>query len=491
MINTQKYISNGYKVSLMALLTGFAIFGNYTNNHAALSCSNPSTLDWDIVGWPNAINLTGNIGDYTADLSENFVNIGGSTVDALVEISSDASVDDLNRSFEFYVDGNAGVLVPDVLGDPVGPGGGETGLAVIVNPANDAFTARIDLDVFIDVTLSEPVSELELTVSDIDHNDTNQDRQDSVTIVGNGVSGVVIPTLTAANTTPNFTIAGNTATAIINNINAAPVPDIDEIPAADATVIVNFDQPVTSFRISYADAIETAGNVGGLRGISMLNDFSFCPTYNVNGTVFEDADGNGNFSVGDTAISGVTVELFADDGTGNPTGTAIDSQTTDGSGNYTFNAVAQGDYVIVETDPTGLVSVTDINGDTTSPANNQIPVTVSTANISGQDFLDIPSANLSVVKDDNELTYTPGENFVYSITVSNSGPSNANGAVVADNLPTWATSVTWTCGSVTGGAVCPTAAGTGDINEVIATFPANSSLTYTISGTYSSDSSDY
>jgi len=41
-----------------------------------------------------------------------------------------------------------------------------------------------------------------------------------------------------------------------------------------------------------------------------------------------------------TGIAGVVVKLFADDGSGNPTGTALDTQTTDASGYYRFDGLA-------------------------------------------------------------------------------------------------------------------------------------------------------
>src|SRR5205085_2262459 len=40
----------------------------------------------------------------------------------------------------------------------------------------------------------------------------------------------------------------------------------------------------------------------------------------------------------------------------------------------------------------------------------------------------------------------------------------------------------WTC-SATGGAVCPNASGAGDLNETLATFPAGSTVTYTVTAT--------
>lgn len=63
-------------------------------------------------------------------------------------------------------------------------------------------------------------------------------------------------------------------------------------------------------------------------------------------------------------IQGVTIQLFGDiDGDGNPDGgVALATTTTNASGNYSFNAVEPGGYVVVETQPTGYASISDIDG---------------------------------------------------------------------------------------------------------------------------------
>jgi hypothetical protein len=62
------------------------------------------------------------------------------------------------------------------------------------------------------LTLSKPISKLQLVATDIDtNNDVNGRYQDQVTIVGNGPTGPVTPTAVA--TSALVTIAGNVATA--------------------------------------------------------------------------------------------------------------------------------------------------------------------------------------------------------------------------------------------------------------------------------------
>lgn len=80
-------------------------------------------------------------------------------------------------------------------------------------------------------------------------------------------------------------------------------------------------------------------------------------------------------------------------------------------------------------------------------------------------------------------TVTSGVTTAYTIVVSNTGPTSANGTVLRDPAPTGLTCSAATCGSPTGGAVCPvvTVAALQSAGGVtIATMPANSSLTFTL-----------
>jgi uncharacterized repeat protein (TIGR01451 family) len=53
---------------------------------------------------------------------------------------------------------------------------------------------------------------------------------------------------------------------------------------------------------------------------------------------------------------------------------------------------------------------------------------------------------------------------------------------VADTLPASITSAAWTC-TASGGAACPSASGSGNLNQTLATLPAGGVVTYTITGT--------
>jgi uncharacterized repeat protein (TIGR01451 family) len=90
-------------------------------------------------------------------------------------------------------------------------------------------------------------------------------------------------------------------------------------------------------------------------------------------------------------------------------------------------------------------------------------------------------ADLAITKTDGVTTATPGGSVTYTITASNSGPSNAPGATVADTFPASLT-CTWTCAGA-GGGTC-TASGSGNINNTV-NLPSGGSVTYTASCTIS------
>jgi uncharacterized repeat protein (TIGR01451 family) len=106
------------------------------------------------------------------------------------------------------------------------------------------------------------------------------------------------------------------------------------------------------------------------------------------------------------------------------------------------------------------------------------------------DMASVPrrEADLQVTKSDGVATYVAGGSVVYSVVVTNAGPSDAGGAVVTDAVPAQVASRTWTCAG-SGGAVCPAASGSGALNATVATFPAGGAVTYTVTDTTSGGAS--
>jgi uncharacterized repeat protein (TIGR01451 family) len=99
-----------------------------------------------------------------------------------------------------------------------------------------------------------------------------------------------------------------------------------------------------------------------------------------------------------------------------------------------------------------------------------------------------PVADLAVTKDDGLTSVLPGGAISYAIVVSNNGPSPADGALLTDPPVANFTATGVSCGSPTGGAACPLPAAVSvaalqGAGIPIPTFPANGSVTFTVTGT--------
>lgn len=101
------------------------------------------------------------------------------------------------------------------------------------------------------------------------------------------------------------------------------------------------------------------------------------------GHVTNDLDGDGVADPGEPGLAGVYIELYTDPNMdGDPSdGVLVAVVTTDSSGDYEILNLPTGDYVLVETDPDGFVSV--------SPLNNRLSVNAASLNeFSGNSFFD-------------------------------------------------------------------------------------------------------
>ena len=93
----------------------------------------------------------------------------------------------------------------------------------------------------------------------------------------------------------------------------------------------------------------------------------------INGTAFDDLDGNGARDPGEPGIGNITVSLL------NATNTVIATTTTAADGSYQFTSVVPGTYTVRETDPTGYISTTTNTAPITLP-----PAGTSIANFGDQ-----------------------------------------------------------------------------------------------------------
>ena len=86
---------------------------------------------------------------------------------------------------------------------------------------------------------------------------------------------------------------------------------------------------------------------------------------------------------------------------------------------------------------------------------------------------------VAITKTSTAGTLLAGSTFTYTVTVRSVGQAPAHGTVVADSLPANVSSWSWIC-TAGGGAACPAGAGTGALNETIATFPPGGQVVYAI-----------
>ncbi|MCW1925853.1 SpaA isopeptide-forming pilin-related protein [Luteolibacter arcticus] len=133
------------------------------------------------------------------------------------------------------------------------------------------------------------------------------------------------------------------------------------------------------------------------------NDFVEEQPGTISGTVWADTN---NDNAGDVGIAGVSIALFTDpNADGNPTdGVQIGSSVlTFTGGTYSFTNLAPGAYVVVQTQPSGYLTVTD--GDATTPGDDainasttddRIPVAVSANEAdNGNDFVEQQPGTIS------------------------------------------------------------------------------------------------
>ena len=92
------------------------------------------------------------------------------------------------------------------------------------------------------------------------------------------------------------------------------------------------------------------------------------------------------------------------------------------------------------------------------------------------------NADLSITKS-GPATVNAGTSITYTLLISNSGPSPADGATYGDAVPTGVTGVAASCGSPTGGATCATPGVSGNnVTGSVPNLPSGGSVTITVTG---------
>jgi choice-of-anchor A domain-containing protein/uncharacterized repeat protein (TIGR01451 family) len=188
--------------------------------------------------------------------------------------------------------------------------------------------------------------------------------------------------------------------------------------------------------------------------------------------VWNDANHNGIQDAGEAGISNVTVNLYTS------AGVLVSTTTTDANGKYLFSNLAAGSYYIQFIVPSGYTVSPALQGaDTTIDSNPNAAGKTGTIYLTaGQNNSTIDAgmyllpvnvtADLKIEKSASKVNPICGDNFSYTIIVTNLGPNSASNVVANDVLPAGivyqSSSATvgsfnnstgvWTVGTLTNGA---------------------------------------
>ena len=153
--------------------------------------------------------------------------------------------------------------------------------------------------------------------------------------------------------TSTQTIGNDDNTEADSNIASEPATGTFE--SGTFTLTVN-GEPVETGTYDGDDQDDAVDNNG-----NMTVDFGFVPVVSIGSVVWEDLDGDGVQESGEPGLSGATVTLWVDNGSGSyiaatdVTGTPVTSQTTGANGLYFFDNLPEGDYKVRVAPPTGYI----------------------------------------------------------------------------------------------------------------------------------------
>ena len=316
---------------------GNAIATTTTGINGSYSFSNVAPGDYVVVESQPANFDTVTDGD-TTDAGDDIAN--GSTTDNLIPVSVNPAETDTGNDF---VEEQFGSLSGTVLADTNNDGVGE-----------------------------DPIANVTLTLLDAAGNDVDSDPN---------TSGVQ-PTTTTTDSNGNYSFTG-LAPGDYQVVETQPAgfDSVSDVDGANNNIIGD-ETPIT---------VVGGENTPG-------NDFVEEQPGSLSGTVLEDTNNDG---VGEEPIAKVTLTLL--DAAGNdvdsdPNTSGVQPTTTltDSNGNYSFTGLEPGDYQVVETQPAGFNSVSDVDGANNNIIGDQIPITVvANENTPGNDFVEEQPGSLS------------------------------------------------------------------------------------------------
>ncbi len=160
---------------------------------------------------------------------------------------------------------------------------------------------------------------------------------------------------------PGYTPAANqNANAdddVDNDSNIETIDNVNKIYTSGTVTLDGGTEPIEVNGLAGTDTLDDADDDNG----NMTVDFGFFGLGTWSGNVSKDTNNDDN---GDINLVGVTIKLFTDpNGDGDfSDGTLIGTTITDINGTYKFIDLIPGDYVAVETQPVGLLNVSENEG---------------------------------------------------------------------------------------------------------------------------------
>ncbi len=185
-----------------------------------------------------------------------------------------------------------------------------------------------------------------------------------------------------------------------------------------------------------------------------------------------------------SGLGGVTVSAVGGDG-GNAWSSNSGANAMHGPGGG-----GAGGYVVYSAGA-GLPNVTVASGNngTTTTRGETFGSSPGTVGSDTSENIVYPcAADISVIKSDGAINYTPGQSSTYQITISNSGPANITGALISDVVPNGLTIGAVAC-SVP--AACTSITVSGQQIDVVMNIDNGQSISIDVPVTYSVDPSSY
>jgi uncharacterized repeat protein (TIGR01451 family) len=335
----------------------------------------------------------------------------------------------------------------------------------------------------------------------------------TITLTGSTLSGTITTLPSAGTCTVIVQGTATTAGAAIANTAAvtAPAGITDTAPANNTSTVTT---TIQSPNLSIAKTANTAGSI-----VTSWNVGQSGATY---GLSIGDtgSDSVGTVSVSDILPSGITPNwtgslAYTDAASHAWSCLASGQAVTCTTASVIANASTAQIVLPVNVTASTSTSATNqasiggggdpFNGGSQMPPNGCTDTAASPNHCASVTTTIVPIANLSISKSDGLSSYVPGGSSTYTLTITNAGPSDANGAALSDVLPKGVTlSAVWTCSSATAchgctvsGASCTggtigTGNGTVDVlSGLTVDVPANTAITVTVPVKFSNSAAGY